>query len=88
MRANETYSGAKRQFRDRNRDVLMNVHSPHWWWSHTLQSGLESGLEARIMQIDFSAAFNCVNYQGILYKLCSVGIGGSVLSIFTLFLSN
>ena len=27
--ANETYSEAKRQFSDRNRDVLMNVHSPH-----------------------------------------------------------
>ena len=29
VRANETYSEAKRQFSDRNRDVLMNVHSPH-----------------------------------------------------------
>ena len=28
VRANETYSEAKRQFSDRNRDVLMNVHSP------------------------------------------------------------
>ena len=51
--------------------------------SHTLQSALESGQEARIMQIDFSAAFDTVNHQGILYKLCSVGIGGSVLSILT-----
>ena len=33
MRANETYSEAKRQFSDRNRDVLMNVQSPHKWWS-------------------------------------------------------
>ena len=33
----------------------------------------------------FSAAFNRVNHQGILYKLCSVGIGGSVLSILTQF---
>ena len=40
------------------------------------------------MQIDFSAAFDRVNHLGILYKLCSVGIGGSVLSIFTQFLSN
>ena len=40
------------------------------------------------MQIDFSAAFDTVNHLGILYKLCSVGIGGSVLSIFTEFLSN
>ena len=56
--------------------------------SHTLQSALESGQEARIIQIDFSAAFDRVNHQGILYKLCSVGIGGSVLSILTQFLSN
>ena len=40
------------------------------------------------MQIDFSVAFDRVNHLGILYKLCSVGIGGSVLSILTQFLSN
>ena len=34
--------------------------------SHTLQSALESGQEARIAQIDFSAAFDRVNHQGIL----------------------
>ena len=37
VRANETYPEAKRQFSDRNRDVLMNVQSPHKWWS-TLKS--------------------------------------------------
>ena len=56
--------------------------------SHTLQSALESGQEARIVQIDFNAAFDRVNHQGILYKLCSVGIGGSMLSVLTQFLSN
>ena len=56
--------------------------------SHTLQNALESGQEARIVQIDFSATFNRVNHLGILYKLCSVGIAGSVLSILTQFLSN
>ena len=49
--------------------------------SHTLQSALQNWQEARIIQIDFSAAFDRVNHQGIMYKLCSVGIGGSVLSI-------
>ena len=29
VRANETYSEAKHQFSDRNRDVLMNVQSYH-----------------------------------------------------------
>ena len=33
VRANETYSEAKCQFSDRSRDVLMNVQSPHKWWS-------------------------------------------------------
>ena len=31
--------------------------------SHTLQSELESGQEVRIVQIDFSAAFDRVNYR-------------------------
>ena len=54
--------------------------------SHTLQRALES--EARIVQIDSSAAFDRVNHQGILYRLCSVGIGGSLLSMLIQFLSN
>ena len=57
-------------------DALLSV-------THTLQSALESGQEARIVQIDFSAAFDRVNHQGILYKLSSVGIGISVLSVLT-----
>ena len=56
--------------------------------SHALQSALESGQEGRIVQIDCSAAFAKVNHQGILYWLRSVGIGGSVLSTLTQFLSN
>ena len=50
---------------------------------HTLQSALESGQEARIVHIDFSAAFHWVSHLDIHYKLCSVGTGGSVLSILT-----
>ena len=56
--------------------------------SHTMQSALKRGQEARIVQIDFSSAFDRVNHKGILYKLSSVGIGGSVLSVLTQFLSN
>ena len=44
--------------------------------------------EVRIVKIDLSAVFNRVYNQGILYKLCSVGTGGSVLSILTQFLLN
>ena len=47
--------------------------------SHTMQSALESGQEAMIVQIDFSAAFDMVKHQGILYRFCAVGIGRSVL---------
>ena len=56
--------------------------------SHTLQSALESGQEARIVQIDFSAASDRVNHVGIHYKLCTMGIRGSVLSTLTEFLPN
>ena len=49
----------------------------------TLQKALEMGQEARIVQIDFSEALDRVNHQWILFKLCSVGVGGSVLSVLT-----
>ena len=39
MRANETYSEAKSQFSDRTKDILMNIQSPHQWWS-TLKSAV------------------------------------------------
>ena len=39
VRANESYSEVKRQFSDRNRDVLMNFQSLHKWWS-TLKSAV------------------------------------------------
>ena len=55
---------------------------------HTQLSALESGQVARIVQIDFSAAFDRVNHQGILYRLCLVVIGHSVLFILAHFLSN
>ena len=54
--------------------------------SHTQQRALESGQDAMIVQIDFSAAFDRVTHQGILSKLSTVGIRGSVLSILTQFL--
>ena len=56
--------------------------------AHTLLNALEMGQKAKIFQIDFSAAFDRVNHQGILFKLCPVGVGGSVLSVVTQFLSN
>ena len=80
------------------RGVLPTDHFSYWkdlgtydtlfYVSHTLQSALDSEQEARVMQIDFSAAFDRVINQGILHKLCYVCIGGSVLSLLTQFLSN
>ena len=52
VRANETYSEAKCQVSDRHRDILMNVQSPHKWWS-TLKSavfGLSSSLPLLISE--------------------------------------
>ena len=46
------------------------------------------GHEASIVQIDFCAAFDRVNHQRIIFELCFVGVGGSVLSVLTQFLSN
>ena len=56
--------------------------------SHTLRSALENWQKARIVQIDFSVAFDRVNHLCILYKHSSVGIGGSVLYISKQLLSN
>ena len=39
VRINETYSAIKHQFSVRNIDFLMNVQSPHKWWS-TLKSAV------------------------------------------------
>ena len=46
------------------------------------------GQVARMVRIEFSAASYRVNHQAILFKLCSVGDGGLVLSVLTQFLSN
>ena len=46
VRANETYSEARRQVSVRSRDMLINAQSPHKWWS-TLKSvvfGVSSSL--------------------------------------------
>ena len=40
------------------------------------------------MQIGFSRSVDRINHQRILNKICSVGIGGSVLFVLTQFLSN
>ena len=45
-------------------------------------------MEFYIVQIDFSAAFDRMSHSRLLFKLKSIGIGGSVLLICTEFLSD
>ena len=60
MRANETYSEAKRKFSDRNRDVLMNVQSPHKWWS-TLGSAVFGSSSSLPPLISEGGGLGCVS---------------------------
>ena len=41
-------------------------------------------MESHIVQLDFSAAFYRVSHSGLLFKLKSIGVSGSVLSICTI----
>ena len=56
--------------------------------SHHLQKSLDAGTESDIIQLDFSTAFDRVSHRSLLFKLKSIGVGGSVLSICREFLSN
>ena len=62
-------------------DALLTIY-------HHLQKSLDTGMESYIVQLDFSAAFDRVSHRGLLFKLKSIGVGGSVLSICREFLSN
>ena len=56
--------------------------------SYHLQKSLDTGMESYIVQLEISAAFARVSHSGLLFKLKSIGVGGSVLSICREFLSN
>ena len=45
-------------------------------------------MESYSIQLDFSAAFDRVSHSGLLFKLKSIVVVGSVLSICREFLSN
>ena len=52
------------------------------------QSALDAGSESIVLSIDFSAAFDRVNHMGLLHKLQSAGVGGSLLVLIGNFLSG
>ena len=56
--------------------------------SQHLQMSLDAGMKSNIVQLDFSATFNWVSHSGLLFKLKSIGAGGSVVPICTEFLSD
>ena len=53
--------------------------------SHHLQKSLDPGMESYIIQLDFSAAFYRVSHSGPLFKLISIDVGVSMLSIYNFF---
>ena len=62
-------------------DALLTISS-------NLQRALDYGHEARVVGLDFSAAFDRVNHLALIYKLKLLGIGGSILNILTEFLTR
>ena len=62
-------------------DALLTV-------SHHLQMALEKNWEARLVQLDFSAAFDRVSHPGLVYKLQAAGVGGHLLSVQRNFLAE
>ena len=61
VRANETYSEAKRQINDRNKTVLVNVQSPHKWWStkSAVFGTVRHCLRLLIRVVDWCVCFYC-----------------------------
>ena len=52
------------------------------------QMELHMGGELALVQIDFSTAFDRVNYAGLVFKLREAGVGGIILKVFQIFLSR
>ena len=55
---------------------------------HHLQVALDMGMEGRLVQLDFSAAFDRIIHCDLLYKLRSIGVGVQFLFIVSEFLSD
>ena len=62
-------------------DALLSI-------SNEIQTALDRGGECRLIQLDFSAAFDRVNHRALIHQLQCLGIGGSFLNICREFLSD
>ena len=40
-----------------------------------IQKALDSGYEVRMVGLDFSVAFDCINYEALILKLRQLGLG-------------
>ena len=56
--------------------------------TNLVQKALDSGCEVRMIGLDFSAAFDRVNHEALIFKLRQLGIGGPFLNILTEFLTD
>ena len=62
-------------------DALLTITS-------VVQKALDSGCEVRMVGLDFSAAFDRVNHEALVFKLRQLGLGGAFLSILIEFLTD
>ena len=62
-------------------DALLTISSD-------VQKSLDSGHEVRLIGLDFSAAFDRVNHEALIFKLKQLGVGGAFLNIIIEFLAN
>ena len=56
--------------------------------SHHLQKSFDARIQSYIAHLYFSAAFHRVSHSGLSFNLQSIGVCGSVLSIYKEFLSD
>ena len=62
-------------------DALLSI-------SNEIKTALDRGGESRLIQLDFSAAFDRVNHRALIHQLQCLGIGGLFLNICREFLSD
>ena len=56
--------------------------------TNVVQKALDSGCEVHMIGLDFSAAFDRVNHQALVFKIRHLGLAGTFLSILIEFLTD